>query len=399
MDSRVEKLFLEQSGQKLIYRPEEKIGVLVVNSFPALGTLTALRFLEWVQENPEGVVSLPTGKTPEYFIKEVDRFLNSWGKKEVRRELKEGGVDPDKRCNLRGLHFVQIDEFYPINPLHHNSFYYYVNKFYLRGFGLDPQKALLINCGEIGLPEGETQEDVWPEGEVDLGLRYRTGSTQLEKMQKRVIENIDQWCSEYERRIRELGGIGFFLGGIGPDGHIGFNIRGSDLYSTTRLTSVNYETQAAAAADLGGIEVAKKRLVITIGLSTITYNPHCLAIIIAAGEARAGITARSIRSERHVLYPASALRKLSDSRFYLTRGAARLLNSRQYTILSRAETISREQIEKAVIDLALQKRKKITALRAEDFRSSSITELVLQNSRETAETISGKVSESLKEKI
>ncbi len=88
-----------------------------------------------------------------------------------------------------------------------------------------------------------------------------------------MLRRIDQWCQEYEERIRALGGIGFFLGGIGPDGHIGFNIRGSDHYSTTRLMATNYETQAAAATDLGGIEVARNRLVITIGLGTITFNP------------------------------------------------------------------------------------------------------------------------------
>ena len=71
-----------------------------------------------------------------------------------------------------------------------------------------------------------------------------------------------------------MGGIGFFLGGIGPDGHVGFNVRGSDHYSTTRLTATNYETQAAAAGDLGGIEISRNRLVITIGLNTITYNPR-----------------------------------------------------------------------------------------------------------------------------
>ncbi len=49
-----------------------------------------------------------------------------------------------------------------------------------------------------------------------------------------------------ERKIRDMGGIGFFLGGIGPDGHIGFNIKGSDHYFTTRLCPTNYETQAAA---------------------------------------------------------------------------------------------------------------------------------------------------------
>jgi len=54
-------------------------------------------------------------------------------------------------------------------------------------------------------------------------------------LQQETLERVDQWCTEYEERIRALGGIGFFLGGIGPDGHIGFNVRGSDLFSTTRL--------------------------------------------------------------------------------------------------------------------------------------------------------------------
>ena len=89
------------------------------------------------------------------------------------------------------------------------------------------------------------------------------------------------------RKIRDKGGIGFFLGGIGPDGHIAFNTRGSDHHSTTRLTETNFETQAVAASDLGGIEISRNRLVITIGLETITHNPDAVAIIFAAGEAKA----------------------------------------------------------------------------------------------------------------
>ena len=45
---------------------------------------------------------------------------------------------------LSGLHFVQIDEFYPIDANQHNSFFYYVNKYYINGFNLDKNKALLI---------------------------------------------------------------------------------------------------------------------------------------------------------------------------------------------------------------------------------------------------------------
>ena len=64
---------------------------------------------------------------------------------------------------------------------------------------------------------------------------------------------IDSWCMDREQQIRDLGGIGFFLGGIGPDGHIAFNIKGSDHHSTTLLSPTNNATQAAAAGDLGGI--------------------------------------------------------------------------------------------------------------------------------------------------
>ena len=76
---------------------------------------------------------------------------------------------------------------------------------------------------------------------------------------------------------RALGGIGFFLDTIGPDGHIAFNGKGSSHLSYTRLIYMNYETMAAAAADLGGIEIVRKKAVITIGLETITCNPECTA--------------------------------------------------------------------------------------------------------------------------
>ncbi len=353
MISQVEKRALERSKQKLIYRPIEKIGVIVVNSFTALGTLAALRFLEWVQQNPHGVISLPTGKTPEYFIKEVNRFLSGWTQKEIQQELIEGGVDPTQKCDLRGLHFVQIDEFYPISPLQHNSFHHYVTRFYLNGFGLDARKALLIDCSTIGLPRDKSLEEIWPEDEVDLSLRYRMGNNKLESLQKEVIEPIDQWCTDYETRIRKL----------------------------------------------GGIEIAKKRLVITIGLSTITYNPDCTAIIIAAGEAKAGIVAESIQNKTHIKYPATALQELKASRFYLTKGSAKLLTGRQQEIFVQSERISETQIEKTVIDLSLEKQKRIDLLTLDDFQSNPFSEALLKKVPEGVEEITGKVARGVKGKI
>jgi glucosamine-6-phosphate deaminase len=405
--SAVEQKALERSGKKPTYTPTEKIGVIMVDSFPALGTLAAMRFIEWAQGNPEGVIALPTGKTPEHFIKEVIRLREGWETPEARRDLEAWGVDPGRGCRLGGLHFVQIDEFYPINPLQHNSFYHYVNNFYLEGFGLEPERALLIDCSRIGLPAGKTLEEVWTKDEVDITLRHRMARSRIERLQKEVIQRIDQWCVEYEDRVRALGGIGFFLGGIGPDGHIGFNVRGSDLYSTTRLTTINYETQAAAAGDLGGIEVARKRLVITVGLATITHNRDCVALIIAAGEAKAAIVAEAVQAERHVRVPASALRVLPWARFYLTRGAAKALQSRNLETYLSAGALGDEQIERVVVDLASEKQKRIESLEEGDFGDSPFAARLLarrpaqgqDSGQGSVRDICRRVSASLKTKI
>ena len=137
---------------------------------------------------------------------------------------------------------------------------------------MDPDKSLVIDCNRIALESGQTLDDIWPDGSVDLSLRYREVVSDLEDTQKEMIAKVDEWCDEYERKIAALGGIGFFLGSIGPDGHIAFNIRHSEHDSTTRLIETNYETQAAAAGDLGGMEVSGRKPVITIGLETITMN-------------------------------------------------------------------------------------------------------------------------------
>jgi glucosamine-6-phosphate deaminase len=209
--SRVEEFAIAQSGQALRYPPTENINVLVVENFPDLGKITALRFLEWAQNNPGWTISLPTGKTPEHFIKWVSHLLGTWNTKDTRAILEQSGVDPATRPDMKSFHFIQIDEFYPINPHQHNSFFYYVNKYYIKGFGLDKRKALLINPNEIGIPENETLESIWPDNLVDLGLRTRQAKTLLEEKQKRVIESVDQFCTDYESKIRDLGGIGFFL--------------------------------------------------------------------------------------------------------------------------------------------------------------------------------------------
>jgi glucosamine-6-phosphate deaminase len=397
--SKVEQQALKISQYDSLYSPTEKIPAIVVPHFPMLGKLTALRFIEWVQHNPGGVVSLPTGKTPEYFIKWVTRFLKGWNTVAIQSELEAAGIIPSIKPDMKSLHFVQIDEFYPINSTQANSFSYYVKKYYLKGFGLDGRKAMLIDPCKIGLAGGQQLEDVWPDKRVDLSLRYRHPKSKLEERQQYLLEQIDQWCMEYEDRVRHLGGIGFFLGGIGPDGHIGFNISGSDHYSSTRLCPTNYETQAAAATDLGGIEIAKKCHVITIGLKTITANPDCTAIVMAAGEAKAEVIANAIQSSKDVNYPATALQSLPNARFYLTGGAAKRLYERQFQDFKKHKTITDKQVEQVLVDLSIKKNKPIGKLTKKDYEGNRFSKQLLHKRKEPASRLNRWVVEDIERKI
>jgi glucosamine-6-phosphate deaminase len=317
--SRVEERFFAESKLQEI---TTRIPYIAVDSFPKLGLLSALSFLEWAGENPKGVVSLPTGKTAQYFIHFVRLLLENRDKKKVKELRGKYGLADMKKLSLNELQLVQMGDFYPISSRQHNSLYNFILKNYIGDLGFNPDKALLMNSDRIELAEGKHFNEVFPDYQIDLSLRYREAKTRQEKLQQQSIFKIDHWCTEYENKIREKGGIGFFLGGIGPDGHIAFNTRGSNHFSSTRLTQTNFETQAITATDLGGIEVSRRRLVITIGLGTIGYDSNNKAIVFAAGEAIAGTIKNSLESEPTVVYPATSLQRLKNSRFYLTEGAA-----------------------------------------------------------------------------
>jgi len=370
--SRVENIFYELAGS---YAISTRVPYIVVDNFPRLGIFTALRFLEWVSENPEGVISLPTGKTPEYFIKYTRYLLDNWKRGEVKDILARYGLGNISRPDTRGLQFVQMDEFYPINPAQHNSFYNYVLNFYIDQFGLERSNCLTMNSVSVPLPDDMHYREIFPDLNIDLSLRFREAKTKVEEVKQKAIFMIDNWCSWYEQQVRAKGGIGFFLGGIGPDGHIAFNTRGTDLFSTTRLTATNFKTQAVAAGDLGGIEVSRKRLVITIGLETITYKPDAVAIIFAAGEAKAGIIKEALENKMNTLYPATALQRLENSAFYLTRGAASALEDRVDQYFMEGEWTD-EKTEKAVISLCQKLDKYSRNLTLNDLQNDKYCSMI-----------------------
>ncbi len=391
INSKVENTFLEHIN---FVKQTTHIPYVIVDNFPRLGFLAALRFLEWVSDNPTGVISLPTGKTPEYFIKWTQYLLDNWSNHELESLRKNNGLLIDRKPDLSNLQFVQIDEFYPIDSNQHNSFYNFVHHFYIHKLGLNPNSGLFINCSKIPRVKNKSLMDIFPGQTVDLTLRYRDPKSKEEVDQQKTIFLVDQWCTDYENGIREKGGIGFFLGGIGPDGHIAFNVRGSDHNSTTRLMETNFETQATAAADLGGIEIARNRLVITIGLSTITAKKDATAIIFAAGESKAGIIQESLELKKNIHYPATALQQLEGSRFYLTKGAAsKLLDVKKYQLNNEAWT--QKKTEMSIINVCQKLNTYGHRLTPNDLKEDSTASLIPDINEKTIPA----VIDAFKEKI
>jgi glucosamine-6-phosphate deaminase len=338
--SSVEQAFLKKSLRNATTYQGENIPVVEVSSGVELGKLIALRFLEWVYDNPSGVIALPTGKSPEFFIKFLKFYKEHWEEKEVQDELTSYDIHSKEFPDTSQLKFVQLDEFFPIRPDWCNSFVYYVRTYYFPLFDIREENILTFD---------QFQD-----------------------------QDVEQICKLYEEKIKEWGGIGFFLGGIGPDGHIAFNMKGSSFDSVTRLVTLNYETAAASAISLGGIEFSRNKKALTIGLKTIMARPDATIIIIASGESKAKIIADAVQNEKTESIPASALQDHKGARFYLTRGAATCLVARQVEDLRKIEKIEDafDVVDDVLSEIAIASNKTILSLTRDDL-SESVKGVVL----------------------
>ena len=100
-------------------------------------------------------------------------------------------------------------------------------------------------------------------------------------------EDLEAECEAFENKIKAVGGIHLFLGGIGPDGHIAFNEPGSSLHSRTRVKTLTYDTRIANSRFFGNDIEAVPKLALTVGVGTVTDSQEVLLIVNGHSKARA----------------------------------------------------------------------------------------------------------------
>lgn len=360
----VEQKFLDKSLHQGPF-PHEKMKVLEVDDCKELGRLLAYRFIEWVRLNPEGVIALPTGKTPEAFITYMKYLKENWDSHAVQAELEEYGLS-GSFPEMSALKFVQLDEFYAIDPRHASSFTKYVKEHYLSVFGI--KEALLMDINT------DTNE------------------------QNQLFEKTNKFAEKYEEKIREWGGIGFFVGGIGIDGHVAFNQPGSPATSTTRLIKLEYIPAAQSAISFGGMEFTRDKLALTIGMDTIMSNPNAVIILMVAGEGKSEIVRKVVEDEMTIENPGSLLQLHKGTRCYVTKGAAKDLTDRQ---IEDAKNLALNPvlIDSIVISAAKRLQKGILDLTQDEIESDIRGEILLARAKKTAEELKNEVYQRIVNKF
>jgi glucosamine-6-phosphate deaminase len=99
--------------------------------------------------------------------------------------------------------------------------------------------------------------------------------------------DIQAECHTYEDKIKAVGGIDLFLGGIGPDGHLAFNEPGSSLASRTRDKELNYDTIIANSRFFGNDVDKVPKSSLTVGIATVMDAREVVIIVNGHNKARA----------------------------------------------------------------------------------------------------------------
>lgn len=86
-------------------------------------------------------------------------------------------------------------------------------------------------------------------------------------------------CKRYEEKIKSVGGIDLFVGGVGTDGHIAFNEPGSSLTSRTRMKTLTRETMIANSRFFDNDVNKVPRYALTVGVGTI-MDARCVMLIV-----------------------------------------------------------------------------------------------------------------------
>ena len=142
-----------------------------------------------------------------------------------------------------------------------------------------------------------------------------------------LTDDVKRECRNYERAIKDCGGIDLQILGIGIAGHIGFNEPLSALASRTREKALAPKT-VQQNAPLFPHPAAMPKRGITMGVGTILESRRC--ILLATGAEKAAVVARAVEGPITSMVTASALQLHTRCQVVVDEEAAAELQEKDY---------------------------------------------------------------------
>ncbi len=176
------------------------------------------------------VLGLPTGSSPIGTYRELIQFVT------------------DRKVSFKHVVTFNMDEYVGIPEYHPESYHSFIYSRFFNHIDIDKRN--------IHIPDGNAAD-------------------------------LEKECREYEEKIARAGGIDLFLGGMGADGHVAFNVPGSSLHSRTRPVSLNYDTMLANSRFFENDINKVPRKALTVGVQTVLDAKEVVILVNGYKKARA----------------------------------------------------------------------------------------------------------------
>ncbi|WP_338971779.1 glucosamine-6-phosphate deaminase [Spiroplasma endosymbiont of Panorpa germanica] len=236
--------------------------VIKVLNNKEVGKMTAEFILENIHSNPNIVLGLATGSTPEstyeYLIEDFKKNKTDWSKVKT----------------------FNLDEYVGLEPTHKKSYRYFMDeKLFTK---------VNINIKNTHVPNGINNKS--PEA--------------------------------YDKLIAENGGIDLQLLGIGTNGHIGFNEPGTSFDSMTSIVDLAQETIDVNSRFFASIDEVPKQA-ISMGLNSIMSAKKI--VLIAIGKNKAEAIKQLVNGNISINWPCTVLKNHKDVTVIVDEEAASLI--------------------------------------------------------------------------
>ena len=271
------------------------------------------------QKNKEMcVLGLATGSSPISVYREL-----------VRLHQEEG-------LSFSNVISFNLDEYFPLAKDDIQSYHYFMHTHLFNHVDIKPEN--------IHIPNGEVE-----------------------------VDKVRKFCIEYEKKIKDAGGIDLQILGIGRTGHIGFNEPGSHRNSQTRTITLDHLTRYDAAPSFQGIENVPRKA-ITMGIQTILSPKRVL--LMAWGTNKSEIIQKAIEGVISPMIPTTYLQLHDNTTLVLDKEAASELTRIKTPWLVGQCVWDAALRSKAIAWLCNSTGKSILKLTDEDYNQHGMSDLL-----------------------